>query len=128
MCSVSARGEADDVPLGVEGGRHLRHTAQDGLVAEACGQDVDVPAPAEEGDDEGVRTARGRHVVDGLLEPGGLDRRQDGVIRGGQLLSGRRHSRRHHTLARGKHGTAMFLQTPIAAERCRNVRLARHSQ
>ena len=73
MCSVSARGEADDVPLGVEGGRHLRHTAQDGLVAEACGQDVDVPDPVEEGNDEGVRTDRGRHVVDGPLEPGGLD-------------------------------------------------------
>jgi hypothetical protein len=71
MCSVSTQGEADDVPLGIEGGRHLRHTAQDGLVAEACGH-IDVPDPVEEGDDEGVRTDRGRHVVDACSSPAAL--------------------------------------------------------
>ncbi|MFE2971748.1 hypothetical protein ACFXKC_50890 [Streptomyces sp. NPDC059340] len=124
--------------MDVESGRHLRHATQDVLVADACGRDADVPDPVEDGDDEGVRTDR--HVVDGLLKPGGLDRRRNDVVGGvdvpgpdhagtqdglpfapvpttriliGQLLSWRRHSGRCRTSARGDRDTAMFLHIAV---------------
>lgn len=115
----------DDVPLGVESGRHLRHAAQDVLVADACGKHVDVPDPVEDGDDEGVRTDRGRHVVDGLLKPGGLDRRQDDVVGGVDNSSlDVATAGGYRTSSRGNRNTAMFLHTPSAVTRCRNARLA----
>ena len=73
------RVDLDDASLLVEVGRDHADAAEDGALAEAAGEDVDVAHAVEDGIDHGVGADGGGHVVHCLIESEGFHAEEDDV-------------------------------------------------